>query len=34
MSWQKAVDELRRPQQMAEAMGGAEGVSRQVVPES
>jgi methylmalonyl-CoA decarboxylase subunit alpha len=29
MWWQKEVDELRRRQQMAEAMGGAEGVARQ-----
>ena len=29
MSWQKEIDELRRRQQMAEAMGGAEGIARQ-----
>src|SRR5580692_9276528 len=29
MSWQNEVDELRRRQSMAEAMGGAEGIARQ-----
>ncbi|MFI4974475.1 MAG: acyl-CoA carboxylase subunit beta [Caulobacterales bacterium] len=29
MSWQKEIDELRRREAMAEAMGGAEGVARQ-----
>lgn len=29
MSWENEVDELRRRQAMAEAMGGAEGVARQ-----
>jgi len=29
MSWQEEVDELRRREAMAEAMGGAEGIARQ-----
>ncbi|MGO8803378.1 MAG: methylmalonyl-CoA carboxyltransferase, partial [Candidatus Binatus sp.] len=29
MSWQKEIDELRRREAMAEAMGGAEGIARQ-----